>query len=120
MRVAAPILVLDQGNGLDGTMAGTVTADDAVAGNETVELGITGDADFCLFFHGQLQRTDGTGRAGLRTKVSVIDTVAFRKIHVGLAHLQGAVLQDGRHQDAAGTAADTEMAGRTALSKSIG
>ena len=62
VRVATPVLVLDQGNGLDGTMAGTVTADDAVAGDETVELGITGDADFV--FLSRPAPADGWHRPG--------------------------------------------------------
>ena len=92
MRVAAAVPVLDQGNGLDRTVASAVAADDAVAGDKTVELGITGDADLRLLFHGQVQRADGAGRTGLGTEIAVVDTVAFRKIHVRLAQLQGAVL----------------------------
>ena len=68
-------------------MAGTVSADDAVAGDEAMELGIVGDADFRPFLHGQVQRENGASRAGLRTEIAVINTITFRKIHVGLAHL---------------------------------
>ena len=92
MRIAAAVPVLDQGNGLDRAVAGAVAADDAVAGDEAVELGITGDADLRLLLHSQVQRTDSAGRTGLRTEIAIVDTVALREIHVGLAHLQGAVL----------------------------
>ena len=100
------VAVFDHRDGLYRTMTGTISADDALAGNEAVKLGITGNADFCLRLCGQVQGMDSTGRTGLGTEITVIHAVAAGKIHMRLAHLHDAIFQDSRRQDTAGTAAD--------------
>mgnify|MGYP000382705525 CR=1 FL=1 len=98
-------------------MAGTISTDDALTGNEAVELGIAGDADFRLRLCGQVQGAYSTGRTGLGTEIAVIHAVAAGKIHMRLAHLHDAIFHDSRRQDLAGTTADAEMTGRAALGK---